>query len=45
MIRIVIWLLSQPLFWAVISVVFGPYFFWRGFRLLQRKRLPSVPRH
>jgi hypothetical protein len=45
MIRIVIWLLSQPLFWAVISLVFGPYFFWRGFRLLQRKRLiMDIPR-
>ena len=33
------WLLSQPLFWAVLGVIFGPVFFLRGFRLLQRKRL------
>jgi|SRR5208283_1645662 len=39
MIRILIWLLSQPMFWAVLGVTLGPYFFWRGFRLLQRKRL------
>jgi hypothetical protein len=32
-------LLSQPLLWAVLGVVFGPYLFFRGFRLLQRKRL------
>jgi|SRR5580658_113747 hypothetical protein len=38
-IRILIWLLSQPLLWAVVCVVLGPYCFWRGFRLLQRKRL------
>jgi hypothetical protein len=45
MIRVVIWLLSQPLFWAVIGVVSGPYFFWRGFLLLQRKRLlMDIPR-
>jgi hypothetical protein len=37
--RLLIWLLSQPLFWAVLGVIFGPYFFFRGFRLLQRKRL------
>jgi hypothetical protein len=39
MIRILIWVLSQPLLWAALGVIFGPYFFWRGFRLLQRKRL------
>jgi hypothetical protein len=39
MIRPLIWLLSQPLFWAGLGVTLGPYFFWRGFRLLQRKRL------
>ena len=32
-------LLSPPLLWAVFGVVFGPYLFLRGFRLLQRKRL------
>jgi hypothetical protein len=39
MIRILIWLLSQPLLWAWLAVIVGSYFFWRGFRLLQRKRL------
>lgn len=39
MISILIWLLTHPVLWAVIGVVVGPYFFWRGFRLLQRKRL------
>ncbi|HKN16176.1 MAG TPA: hypothetical protein VJX47_04490 [Candidatus Sulfotelmatobacter sp.] len=39
MTRLLIWLLSQPLFWAGLGVVFGPYFFWRGFRELQHKRL------
>jgi hypothetical protein len=34
-----IWLLSQPLFWAALGIVVGPYLFYRGFRLLQRKRL------
>jgi hypothetical protein len=40
-----IWLLSQPLFWAALGVVVGPYLFYRGFRLLQRKRLIlDIPR-
>jgi len=39
MIRLLIWLLSQPLLWAGLGVTLGPYFFWQGFRLLQRKRL------
>ncbi|HZQ94976.1 MAG TPA: hypothetical protein VFA67_08200 [Candidatus Sulfotelmatobacter sp.] len=39
MIRMLAWLLSQPLFWAVLGVIFGPVLFLRGFRLLQRKRL------
>src|SRR5258708_22537069 len=39
MIRILIWVLSQPLLWAVLGVTLGPYCFWRGFRLLQRKRV------
>jgi hypothetical protein len=43
--RLIIWLLSQPLFWAALGVVFGPFFFLRGFRLLQRKRLiMDIPR-
>ena len=33
------WLLSQPLLWAALGIVVGPYLFYRGFRLLQRKRL------
>ena len=36
---LLIWLLSQPLFWAGMGVVFGPIFFLRGFRVLQRTRL------
>lgn len=39
MVRLIAWLLSQPLFWAILGVVFGPFFFIRGFRILQRKRL------
>lgn len=37
--QLLIWLLSQPLFWAGVGVVFGPIFFLRGFRVLQRTRL------
>jgi hypothetical protein len=37
--RILIWLLSQSLLWAWFGVILGPYFFWRGFLVLQRKRL------
>ncbi|HKU26530.1 MAG TPA: hypothetical protein VJQ54_13730 [Candidatus Sulfotelmatobacter sp.] len=45
MIRLIAWLLSQLLFWAVMGVIFGPIFFFRGFRLLQRKRLiMDIPR-
>ncbi len=39
MIRLLIWLISQPSLWAGLGVILGPYFFWRGFLLLQRKRL------
>jgi hypothetical protein len=39
MIRLLIWLLSQPLLWGALGVTLGPYFFWRGFLLLQRKHL------
>ena len=35
-----IWLLSHPLFWAALGLVIGPYLFYRGFRLFQRKRGP-----
>src|SRR5207302_2581767 len=39
------WLLSQPMFWAVLGIVFGPYLFYRGFRVLQLKRaIMNVPR-
>jgi hypothetical protein len=45
MIRLLLWLLNQALFWAVMGVVFGPVLFLRGFRLLQRKRLiMDIPR-
>jgi hypothetical protein len=41
----VIWLLRQPLFWAALGIVLGPYLFWRGFQLLQRKRtIMNIPR-
>jgi hypothetical protein len=44
-IRDLIWLLSQPLFWAILGVGFGPYLFYRGFRVLQLKRaIMNVPR-
>ena len=39
MIHLLILLLSQPLFWSGAGVLLGPYFFWRGFRVLQHKRL------
>lgn len=39
MIRLIIWILNQPLFWAALGVVLGPYFFVSGFQALQRKRL------
>lgn len=40
-----LWLLNQPLFWAVIGVISGPILFFRGFRMLQRKRLiMDIPR-
>lgn len=43
--RQLISLLSQPLFWAVLGVVVGPYLFYLGFRLFQRKRLIlDIPR-
>ncbi len=43
--RELIWLLSQPLFWAALGIVVGPFLFFRGFRLLQRKRvIMDIPR-
>jgi len=43
--RPVVWLLSQPLFWAALGVVGGPYLFLRGFQALQLKRqIMNVPR-
>src|SRR6266571_1514333 len=45
LIRELIWLLSQPLFWAALGIVVGPFLFFRGFRLLQHKRLiMDIPR-
>jgi hypothetical protein len=35
----ILWLLEQPLFWAVLGVLIGPYLFCRGFRLLRLKRI------
>jgi hypothetical protein len=41
----IFWLLSQPLFWAVLGIGLGPYVFFRGFRLLQlKRRIMGVPR-
>ena len=31
----VAWLLTRPLFWAVMGVVFGPYGFFLGWRALK----------
>jgi hypothetical protein len=40
-----LWLLIQPLFWAVLGIVVGPYLFYLGFRVFQRKRLIlDIPR-
>ena len=45
MIRLLIWILSQPLFWAVTGTLLGPYMFFQGFRLLQlKRRISNVPR-
>jgi hypothetical protein len=41
----IVWLLSQPLFWAMLGVVFGPFFFLRGFPLLRQQRfIADTPR-
>lgn len=37
--QLLIWLLGQPMLWAAASVILGPYFFFRGFRVLQRQCL------
>jgi len=43
--RFLVELASQPLVWAALGIVVGPYGFYRGFRLLQRKRLIlDIPR-
>jgi hypothetical protein len=45
MARLLFWLLSQPLFWALLGIGLGPYLFFRGFRLLQlKRRIMGVPR-
>ncbi|HKW16933.1 MAG TPA: hypothetical protein VJO35_05440 [Terriglobales bacterium] len=45
MLRLSIWILSQPLFWAIAGTLVGPYLFVRGFRLLQlKRRISNVPR-
>jgi hypothetical protein len=45
MTRLLIWILSQPLLWAVTGTLVGPYMFFRGFRLLQlKRRISNVPR-
>jgi len=41
----VLWLARQPLFWATIGILLGPYLFLRGFQLLNRKRMiMNIPR-
>jgi hypothetical protein len=45
MVHLLIWMLSQPLFWAVTGTLVGPFLFFRGFRLLQlKRRISNVPR-
>ena len=45
MLRLLIWILSQPLFWAFAGITGGPYLFFRGFRLLRlKRRIMNVPR-
>lgn len=36
-----LWAVSRPFLWAIVAVIAGPYFYWRGFSLLKRKRLIS----
>ena len=44
-IRFIVWLLIQPLFWAIIGVTVGPYLFYRGFIELQlKRRIMNTPR-
>lgn len=44
-IRLLVWILMQPLFWAIVGVTAGPYFFYRGFVALQlKRRILNVPR-
>ncbi len=45
LLRQLLWLLSQPMFWAVLGIVLGPYLFYRGFVLYRRKRfIADIPR-
>ena len=45
MTSLLIWILSQPLLWALAGILVGPYMFYRGFRLLQlKRRISNVPR-
>lgn len=45
MLRLLVWLLSQPLCWALAGVAGGPYLFFRGFRVLQlKRRIMNTPR-
>jgi hypothetical protein len=45
MTSLLIWVLSQPLVWAVTGTLAGPFLFYRGFRLLQlKRRISNVPR-
>ena len=45
LVRDIGWLLSQPLFWAVLGMVTGPYLFLKGFAALRLKRhISNTPR-
>jgi hypothetical protein len=45
MLRQVLEVLSQPMFWAVLGILVGPYLFYRGFVLYRRKRfIADIPR-
>jgi hypothetical protein len=44
-IRFIVWLLMQPLFWAIVGITVGPYLFYRGFVELQlKRRIMNTPR-
>lgn len=45
MLRLLAWLLGQPLCWALAGVAGGPFLFFRGFRVLRlKRRIMNTPR-